>query len=340
MAESSIQPDKVVTEKCLRTDISGTQYDTNSVSEKTGFDFDYAEVSDIMDEKPDFLIGNISHEDVLNLSLENKQPQPYSQVPSRSGSMMTDRSITDIRNSISTLNNISDSTLCSHLLMNMHFPHLEKPLSLMEVETIEDLLFLVGIDRVGNAALECRQSNIYETSVVTEPHTIEEKMELAILNTKFMKQFKDPELLYGFRNVLEEREKTSSKEDIKKQLLADFKMCKQRTDKKMKQKEIEYFNDLTSAYTDKLKLMEKANSQLVDITSKLDQQIDSLDNGINVYFSKEFFSLKSFIKNYTMLNNIFFSLKPHKTSYLGFHVIEITTFSLNGTLVCCRVQSQ
>ncbi|CAI9737491.1 Hypothetical predicted protein [Octopus vulgaris] len=233
--------DKVVTEKCLRTDISGTQYDTNSVSEKTGFDFDYADVSDIMDEKPDFLIGNISHEDVLNLSLENKQPQPYSQVPSRSGSMMTDRSITDIRNSISTLNNISDSTLCSHLLMNMHFPHLEKPLSLMEVETIEDLLFLVGIDRVGNAALECRQSNIYETSV---------------------------------------------KEDIKKQLLADFKMCKQRTDKKMKQKEIEYFNDLTSAYTDKLKLMEKANSQLVDITSKLDQQIDSLDNVLKDFEEK------------------------------------------------------
>ncbi|XP_036355557.1 uncharacterized protein LOC115225977 isoform X3 [Octopus sinensis] len=304
MAESSIQPDKVVTEKCLRTDISGTQYDTNSVSEKTGFDFDYADVSDIMDEKPDFLIGNISHEDVLNLSPENKQPQSYSQVPSRSGSMMTDRSITDIRNSISTVNNISDSTLCSRLLMNMHFPHLEKPLSLMEVETIEDLLFLVGIDRVGNVVLECRQSNIYETSVVTEPHTIEEKMELACVlhpeyqcilksheqlksdGERFMKQFKDPELLYGFRNVLEEREKTSSKEDIKKQLLADFKMCKQRTDKKMKQKKIEYFNDLTSAYTDKLKLMEKANSEIVDITSKLDQQIDSLDNVLKDFEEK------------------------------------------------------
>ncbi|XP_014784628.1 uncharacterized protein LOC106879520 [Octopus bimaculoides] len=304
MAESSIQPDKVVTEKCLRTDASGTQYGTNSVSEKTCFDFDNADVSDIMDEKPDFLIGNISHEDSLNLSPENKQPQSYSQVPSRSGSMMTDRSITDIKNSISTLNNISDSTLCSRLLMNMHFPHLEKPLSLMEVETIEDLLFLVGIDRLENVALECRQSNIYEASVVTEPQTIEEKMELVcrlhpeyqcILKSheqlksdgeRLMKQFKDPELLYGFRNVLEEREKTSSKEDIKKQLLADFKICKQRTDKKMKQKKIEYFNDLTSAYTDKLKQMEKANSQIVDITSKLDQQIDSLDNVLKDFEEK------------------------------------------------------
>ncbi|GAB1597323.1 hypothetical protein Ahia01_000008700 [Argonauta hians] len=277
------QPDKPpTTHKTPRSDISVY------VSEH----FDDADISLIMDEKPDLLIESFCHGDSSNVLTERLQPLSSTQRPSMSGSLMMDRNMST---NISAINSSTGPRLCDRLLKNHELSSPELPLSLMEFENIEDLLCLIGIDSLENILLNCRTSYANESRMDVASQSIEEKMEVScVLSPKYhalhdsyvrlkseeekqMKEFKDPKLLNSFKNALEKMERTTSNEDIKKQILAAFAIAKQTSKSRMKERKCRYLNELSSAYQTKLVQIETAYSQVADFTGKVDEQIEIMD---------------------------------------------------------------
>ncbi|CAE1318277.1 unnamed protein product [Acanthosepion pharaonis] len=298
-SQLSSQDAKVKTAK--NTSLKETTSDNFEKDSSIVYDLNFKveDLSGIMNERSDILIENSHYESTIHVS----QNQLSSSIVNNRPSFST-KSVDDVKSSILALSNIS-SSLCSRMLINMHLPTLEKNLSTVEVESIEELLLLIGIDKLENVTIDYRRSSVDLAPLGSESKTIGEKLLMSCLEQPtyqsilqtydslkadehyLLKEFHNQKLLEDFQIALKKKEAFKSNDELKNELIEAFKKSRQLSQQKVKQRKSERYVNLCSLLKEKVVVLEEAKSQLDDISQKIHQQLESLDEVLET-LNKEF----------------------------------------------------
>lgn len=300
-SQLSSQDAKVKTAKNTSLKAQETTSDNFEKDSSIVYDLNFKveDLSGIMNERSDILIENSPCESTIHVSQNRLSSSIVSNRPS-----FSTKSVDDVKSSILALSNIS-SSLCSRMLINMHLPTLEKNLSTVEVESIEELLLLIGIDKLENVTIDYRRTSVDLAPLGSESKTIGEKLLMSCLEQPtyqsilqtydsltadehyLLKEFHSQKLLEDFQIALKKKEASKSNDELKNGLLEAFKKSRQLSQQKVKQRKAERYVNLCSLLKEKVVVLEEAKSQLDDISQKIDQQLDSLDEVLET-LNKEF----------------------------------------------------